>query len=105
MNPSTLAVNSVPHSEAPSETPQPWASMVERIRAGDPSGMEELYGVFTTGIRFYLCRGPRRPVQRRAQVRHRVRFPPRRCTAKPVANTSPRHTEWRGEVCASGKKQ
>lgn len=56
MNPSTLAVNSVPHSEAPSETPQPWASMVERIRAGDPSGMEELYGVFTTGIRFYLCR-------------------------------------------------
>jgi len=23
---------------------------------GDPSGMEDLYGVFTTGIRFYLCR-------------------------------------------------
>src|SRR5580658_7695711 len=36
--------------------PQPWASMVARIQAGDPSGMEELYGVFTTGIRFYLCR-------------------------------------------------
>jgi len=30
--------------------------MVARIRANDPSGMEELYGVFTTGIRFYLCR-------------------------------------------------
>jgi RNA polymerase sigma-70 factor, ECF subfamily len=30
--------------------------MVERIQAGDPSGMEELYGVFNTGIRFYLCR-------------------------------------------------
>jgi RNA polymerase sigma factor (sigma-70 family) len=30
--------------------------MVKRIQAGDPSGMEELYGVFTTGIRFYLCR-------------------------------------------------
>jgi RNA polymerase sigma factor (sigma-70 family) len=30
--------------------------MVARIRADDPSGMEELYGVFTTGIRFYLCR-------------------------------------------------
>lgn len=30
--------------------------MVERIQAGDPSGMEELYGVFTSGIRFYLCR-------------------------------------------------
>src|SRR5580658_3588934 len=36
--------------------PQPWASMVARIQSGDPSGMEELYGVFTTGIRFYLCR-------------------------------------------------
>jgi RNA polymerase sigma-70 factor (ECF subfamily) len=40
----------------PSEAPLPWASMVARIRAGDPSGMEELYSVFTTGIRFYLCR-------------------------------------------------
>ena len=30
--------------------------MVARIKANDPSGMEELYGVFTTGIRFYLCR-------------------------------------------------
>jgi RNA polymerase sigma factor (sigma-70 family) len=33
-----------------------WAGLVERIRTGDPSGLEELYGVFTTGIRFYLCR-------------------------------------------------
>ena len=56
MNSSTLAVNSFPQSDAPSGTAQPWASMVERIQAGDPSGMEELYGVFTTGIRFYLCR-------------------------------------------------
>jgi RNA polymerase sigma factor (sigma-70 family) len=40
----------------PPENPQPWASMVERIQANDPSGMEELYSVFTTGIRFYLCR-------------------------------------------------
>jgi RNA polymerase sigma factor (sigma-70 family) len=29
---------------------------VERIQAGDPSGLEELYDVFTNGIRFYLCR-------------------------------------------------
>jgi RNA polymerase sigma-70 factor (ECF subfamily) len=34
----------------------PWASLVERIQTGDPSGLEELYGVFTTGIRYYLCR-------------------------------------------------
>src|SRR5580698_10228881 len=44
------------HSSPPSEAPQPWVNMVARIRANDPSGMEELYGVFTTGIRFYLCR-------------------------------------------------
>jgi RNA polymerase sigma factor (sigma-70 family) len=31
-------------------------SLVERIRAGDPSGMEELYAVFSRGIRFHLCR-------------------------------------------------
>jgi RNA polymerase sigma-70 factor (ECF subfamily) len=43
-------------SSSPSEAPQPWVNLVERIRANDPSGMEELYGVFTTGIRFYLCR-------------------------------------------------
>ena len=31
-------------------------SLVERIRTGDPAGMEELYTVFSKGIRFYLCR-------------------------------------------------
>ncbi|HUB83523.1 MAG TPA: sigma-70 family RNA polymerase sigma factor [Bryobacteraceae bacterium] len=30
--------------------------MVQRIRADDPSGMEDLYAIFTGGIRFYLCR-------------------------------------------------
>jgi hypothetical protein len=38
------------------DTAPSWAGMVERIRANDPSGMEELYNIFTTGIRFYLCR-------------------------------------------------
>jgi RNA polymerase sigma factor (sigma-70 family) len=33
-----------------------WPNLVERIRAGEPSGMEELYRVFSKGIRFYLCR-------------------------------------------------
>ena len=44
------------NSSQPPASYQPWASLVERIQANDPSGMEELYGVFTTGIRFYLCR-------------------------------------------------
>lgn len=33
-----------------------WPSLVERIRNGEPSGMEELYRVFSKGIRFFLCR-------------------------------------------------
>src|SRR5450755_2881647 len=35
---------------------QPWASLVEKIRQNDPDGMEELYRVFSRGVRFYLCR-------------------------------------------------
>ena len=33
-----------------------WVELVGRVRAGDPGGMEELYRVFSTGIRFHLCR-------------------------------------------------
>jgi RNA polymerase sigma factor (sigma-70 family) len=29
---------------------------VDRIRSGDPSAMEELYAVFSKGVRFFLCR-------------------------------------------------
>jgi RNA polymerase sigma factor (sigma-70 family) len=48
-------------TELPTETPenptQPsWTRLVERIRAGDPEGMEELYRLFSKGIRYYLCR-------------------------------------------------
>lgn len=39
------------------ERPTPeWCGIVDRIRAGEPSGMEDLYLVFSKGIRFYLCR-------------------------------------------------
>src|ERR1035441_2146031 len=55
MNSTILEQGSVAQ-RVPSQTSPPWASLVERIQADDPSGMEELYGVFTTGIRFYLCR-------------------------------------------------
>src|SRR5690348_12773384 len=33
-----------------------WTDVVQRIRNGDPGGMEELYRVFTKGIRFFLYR-------------------------------------------------
>jgi RNA polymerase sigma-70 factor (ECF subfamily) len=33
-----------------------WAELVERIQSGETDGMEELYLLFSKGIRFYLCR-------------------------------------------------
>jgi len=46
---SELSENS--QGEAPS-----WTRLVERIRDNDPAGMEELYGIFSKGIRYFLCR-------------------------------------------------
>lgn len=43
-------------SEAASEVYAAWAELVERIRTGETDGMEELYALFSKGIRFYLCR-------------------------------------------------
>ncbi|HSW50006.1 MAG TPA: sigma-70 family RNA polymerase sigma factor [Bryobacteraceae bacterium] len=33
-----------------------WTRLVGRIQAKDPAAMEELYRLFSRGIRFYLCR-------------------------------------------------
>ncbi len=33
-----------------------WVELVDRIRSGETDGMEELYQLFSRGIRFYLCR-------------------------------------------------
>jgi RNA polymerase sigma-70 factor (ECF subfamily) len=33
-----------------------WRDLVTRIQRGDDSGMEDLYRLFSRGIRFYLCR-------------------------------------------------
>ncbi len=54
----------VRNAGAHAETPQAagsgsatnWSELVEKIKAGDPAGMEQLYGLFLRGIRFYLCR-------------------------------------------------
>jgi RNA polymerase sigma-70 factor (ECF subfamily) len=43
-------------SESDAETYAAWAFLVERIRTGETDGMEELYQLFSKGIRFYLCR-------------------------------------------------
>lgn len=51
-NPEAVEVN----NEAGSEVYAAWAGLVERIRTGETGGMEELYALFSKGIRFYLCR-------------------------------------------------
>jgi RNA polymerase sigma-70 factor, ECF subfamily len=52
MNPETE-----PGVQTENEPREPsWSRLVERIRAGDPAGMEELYAVFVKGIRFFLWR-------------------------------------------------
>ena len=33
-----------------------WSQIVNRIKSGDPSGMEDLYSVFRKGVRYYMCR-------------------------------------------------
>ena len=33
-----------------------WRELVARVEASEPEGMEELYGLFYKGVRFYLCR-------------------------------------------------
>lgn len=38
------------------ETYAAWVELVERIRSGESDGMEDLYQLFSRGIRFYLCR-------------------------------------------------
>ena len=46
-----------PQSPSSTGVPEPcWTELVERIRGGDPAGMEELYRVFSKGIRFFLYR-------------------------------------------------
>ena len=35
---------------------QDWAHLVEKIRLGDSAAMEQLYRIFSKGIRFLLCR-------------------------------------------------
>jgi RNA polymerase sigma factor (sigma-70 family) len=45
-----------PSGSSPTTTGTHWVDLVERIKTEDQSGMEELYKVFSRGVRFYLCR-------------------------------------------------
>src|SRR5450759_4899274 len=52
------ALSSEPNSDIPrcSSSSPDWALLVSKIQAGDDEGMSDLYGVFSRGIRFHLCR-------------------------------------------------
>jgi RNA polymerase sigma-70 factor, ECF subfamily len=41
---------------APDAVEPDWSELLERVRAGDAGGMEDLYGYFGAGIRFHLYR-------------------------------------------------
>src|SRR5437016_7853227 len=45
-----------PKEAVPEGTGQNWLALVESIRRGERAGMEELYRVFSRGVRFFLCR-------------------------------------------------
>ncbi|MDQ2944835.1 MAG: sigma-70 family RNA polymerase sigma factor [Acidobacteriota bacterium] len=56
---STVASTTTPAANqpaVPSATQVNWGLLVDRIKGGDESGMEELYRIFAKGIRFFLCR-------------------------------------------------
>jgi RNA polymerase sigma factor (sigma-70 family) len=42
--------------DEPAGATRDWFELVRRIQIGDQSGMEELYSIFSRGIRFFLCR-------------------------------------------------
>ena len=50
-------MSSSPTSEQSTNVLEPsWSDVVDKIRRDDPTGMEELYRVFSKGIRFFLFR-------------------------------------------------
>lgn len=48
----------VSHEQEPSTSAAStnWSALVSKIQNGDDAGMEELYKLFSRGIRYYLCR-------------------------------------------------
>jgi len=53
LSPENPALVAEPHS---TNSGQNWILLVESIRTGESGGMEELYRVFSRGVRYYLCR-------------------------------------------------
>ena len=45
-----------PPAAPPAAASTDWTALVEQVKAGSDAGMEQLYKLFSRGIRFYLCR-------------------------------------------------
>jgi RNA polymerase sigma-70 factor (ECF subfamily) len=56
------SVDPTPSGDPPTNQNKPpvsttdWPALVEQVKAGSDSGMEQLYKLFSRGIRYYLCR-------------------------------------------------
>jgi RNA polymerase sigma factor (sigma-70 family) len=50
------ALNRNPVRGTGENTVEDWANVVDRIQRGEQNAVEELYRVFSRGIRYYLCR-------------------------------------------------
>jgi RNA polymerase sigma-70 factor (ECF subfamily) len=46
----------VSKTSRPGYSPVEWGILVSQIKAGEETGMEQLYKLFSRGIRYYLCR-------------------------------------------------
>jgi len=43
-------------NQGPATPATDWTDLVRRIQSGDENGMEDLYRIFSRGVRYYLCR-------------------------------------------------
>jgi RNA polymerase sigma-70 factor (ECF subfamily) len=55
VDPSASGDPQPPQNRAPVSTVD-WAALVDQVKAGSDEGMEQLYKLFSRGIRYYLCR-------------------------------------------------
>jgi RNA polymerase sigma factor (sigma-70 family) len=53
--PQTTASTQEPNART-TLSPAEWGTLVSQIKAGEDAGMEQLYKLFSRGIRYYLCR-------------------------------------------------
>lgn len=56
-----IGLNESPAEETAAAEPAPietcaWTDLVRRVQKDEPEALEELYGIFHSGIRFFLCR-------------------------------------------------